>query len=191
MPGSTSLTAHIKEEGTMDTKTERKGALIGTYDSHVKAEEVVRALERAGFDMKKLSIIGKGYHTEEHPVGFYTTGDRMKSWGGIGAFWGGLWGLLFGAAFFWIPGIGPIAVAGPFVQMLVGAVEGATVVGGLSAVGAALASLGLSKTRIVKYETLLRSDKYLLIAHGTPEEVRVARDIMEQSQVTETEVVAA
>lgn len=170
---------------------ERQSALIGTYETHVQAEGVVRALERAGYDMKKLSIVGKGYHTEEHPMGFYTTGDRMKTWGGIGAFWGGLWGLLFGAAFFWIPGIGPIAVAGPFVQMLVGGIEGATVVGGMSALGAGLLSLGVSKKSVVKYETLLKSDKYLLIAHGTPQEVEKARGIMEQSQVTETEMVAA
>jgi hypothetical protein len=175
----------------MEGKTERQSALIGTYENHIQAEEVVRALEKSGYDMKKLSIVGKGYHTEEHPMGFYTTGDRMKTWGGIGAFWGGLWGLLFGAAFFWIPGLGPIAVAGPFVQMLVGAAEGATMVGGLSAVGAALVGLGVPKKSVLKYETSLKSDKYLLIAHGTPAEVAKARDIMEQSRVTETEMVAA
>jgi hypothetical protein len=59
------------------------------------------------------------------PTGFYTTGDRVKTWGGAGLFWGSLWGLLFGAAFFWIPGVKPIAVAGPFVHLLVTAVEGA------------------------------------------------------------------
>ena len=56
--------------------------------------------------MKKLSIVGKDYHTEENVVGYYTTGDRMKYWGKLGAFWGGFWGMLFGSAFFWLPGIG-------------------------------------------------------------------------------------
>jgi hypothetical protein len=51
-----------------------------------------------GFDMKKLSIVGKDYHTEEHVVGFYNAGDRMKRWGKSGAFWGGFWGLLVGSA---------------------------------------------------------------------------------------------
>ena len=91
-------------------------ALIAVFDAHSKAEEAIKELDRSGFDMQKLSIVGKGYHSEEHPVGFYTTGDRMKTWGGIGAFWGGLWGMLFGAAFFWIPGFGPIAAAGPIVH---------------------------------------------------------------------------
>ena len=63
--------------------------------------------------MQKLSIVGKDYQTEEEVVGYYTTGDRMKAWGKTGAFWGGLWGLLFGSAFFLIPGIGPLLAAGP------------------------------------------------------------------------------
>ena len=88
---------------------------VAIYNTHDEAEQAVKTLERGGFDMKKLSIVGKDYHTEEHVVGYYNTGDRMKAWGRIGAFWGGLWGLLFGAAFFFIPGIGPVVLAGPLV----------------------------------------------------------------------------
>ena len=69
--------------------------------------------------MKKLSIVGKGYHTDEQVVGYYNTGDRMKYWGKVGAFWGGFWGLLFGSALFMIPGLGPILVAGPLVAWIV------------------------------------------------------------------------
>lgn len=41
--------------------------------------------------MKKLSIVRKAYYTEEEVVGYYTTGDRMKKWGKMGAAWGGFW----------------------------------------------------------------------------------------------------
>jgi hypothetical protein len=119
----------------VNDKTERQSALIGTYNNQVQAEEVLKALERSGYDIKKLSIVGKDYHMEEH--------------------------------------------------------EGSTGVGGLGAVDRVLVNLGLPKASVVKYETLLKSDMYLLIAHGTREEVGKARDIMEQSQVTNTEVVAA
>lgn len=168
-----------------------ENAIIAVYDTHSQAEETIKELERSGFDMRKLSILGKGYHSEEQPVGFYTTGDRMRAWGGVGAFWGGLWGILFGAAFFWIPGVGPIAAAGPVVHLLAGALEGAALVGGLSALGAALSSLGLPKRSIVKYETELRADKYLVIAHGSAKEIGQARDIMNRHQATNTEAVAA
>ena len=97
----------------MDTNVSAgDSAVIAVYGTHSEAEQAIKKLQRSGFDMKQLSILGKGYHSEERPYGFYTTGDRMKTWGGLGAFWGSLWGLLFGAAFFWLPGIGPVAAAG-------------------------------------------------------------------------------
>jgi len=86
--------------------------------------------------MKSLSIAAKDTYTEEQVVGYYNAGDRMKYWGKIGAFWGGLWGLLFGSAMFAIPGLGPILVAGPLVLWIVAGLEGAAVVGGVSAIGA-------------------------------------------------------
>ena len=154
-------------------------AVVGIYNSHTEAEASIKELQRSGFDMKKLSIVGKDYHTEEHVVGYYNTGDRMKVWGKLGAFWGGFWGLLFGSAFFFIPGIGPLIVFGPMVGWIVGALEGAVVVGGLSALGAGLASIGIPKDSIVQYETALKSDKFLVIAHGTAEEVAKAKSILD------------
>lgn len=166
-------------------------AVIAVFDSHERAEEIVKDLQRSGFDMKKLSIVGKGYHSEEQPVGFYTTGERVKYWGGTGALWGGLWGLLFSAAFFWVPGIGPLAVGGPLVAALVGALEGAVVVGGVSALGAALYSLGVPRESIIQYETALKADKFLVIAHGDAAEVERARGIMERLNATSAQVLKA
>ena len=59
-------------------------AVVAIYDSHTQAEEAVKELQKSGFDMKKLSIVGKDYHTEEQVVGYYNTGDRMKYWGKLG-----------------------------------------------------------------------------------------------------------
>jgi uncharacterized membrane protein len=160
-------------------------AVVAIYDSHSQAEDAVKELQRSGIDMKKLSIVGKDYHTDEHVVGYYNTGDRMKYWGKQGAFWGGIWGMLFGAAFFAIPGIGPVLVAGPLVAWIVGALEGAVVVGGLSALGAGLYSIGIPKDSVVKYELALKSDKFLLLAHGTADEVAKAKDIIQSSRPVE------
>src|SRR5277367_2514120 len=160
-------------------------SVVAIYETHSQAEEAVKELQRSGFDMKKMSIVGKDYHTDEHAVGYYNAGDRMKYWGRTGAFWGGLWGMLFGAAFFAIPGIGPILVAGPLVAWIVGALEGAVLVGGLSALGAGLYGIGIPKDSVVKYETALKSDKFLLLAHGTAEEVAKARDILQRTHAVE------
>jgi len=132
-----------------------------------------------------LSLVGKGYHSEEHPVGFYTAGDRIKTWGGIGAFWGGFWGLLLAPAVFFLPGIGLVAMAGPLVATLVGALEGAVVVGGLSALGGALTQMGLPKDQVIKYESALKADKYVLMVHGNAEEVANARAVLSSSKVLE------
>src|ERR1700683_2805076 len=92
---------------TMDAPTKSgtaaHGSAVAVYDSHSEAEQAVRTLEKSGFDMQKLSIVGKDYATEEGVVGFYNAGDRMSAWGRTGAFWGGLWGMLFGSALFVIP----------------------------------------------------------------------------------------
>ena len=110
-------------------------------------------------------------------------------WGKLGAFWGGLWGILFGSAFFWIPGIGPVLVGGPLVSAIVGGIEGALLVGGVSVLGAGLFSLGVPKHSVLRYETALKADKYLLIAHGARDEVDRARDILEASDTaSEVEV---
>jgi hypothetical protein len=154
------------------------GSVVAVYNSHTDAEQAVAKLSGAFFDITKVSIVGKDYHTEEKVVGYYTTGDRMKSWGGLGAFWGGIWGLLFGAGFFLIPGIGPVVVAGPFLAALIGALESAVLVGGLSALAAGLVSLGIPKQSAIKYEAEIKADKFVLVAHGTLEELERAQAIL-------------
>ena len=163
----------------------KNNAVVEVYDSDTKAEASIKELQRSGFDMKKLSIVGKDYRTEEHVIGYYNADDRMKVWGKWGAFWGGFWGMLFGSALFVIPGIGPLIVFGPLVGWIIGALEGAVVVGGLSALGAGLYSIGIPKDSVMKYETALKSDKFLVISHGTADEVAKAKSILEKTGAAE------
>ncbi|MGO9209173.1 MAG: general stress protein [Terriglobales bacterium] len=157
----------------------KENSVVAVYRTHSEADQAVKELQRGGVDMHKLSIVGKGYHTEQQVVGYYSTGDRMKYWGKVGAFWGGFWGLLFGSAVFMIPGLGPILAAGPIVAWIVAGLEGAVEVGALGALGAGLYSIGIPKDSVVKYETALKTDQFLLIAHGTAAEVAKAKDIIE------------
>jgi len=160
-------------------------AVVAVYASHVGAEEAVKQLQRAGIDMRTLSIVGRDSHTDEHVVGYYNAGDRMKYWGKTGAFWGGFWGMLFGSAFFAIPGVGPVLVAGPLVAWIVGALEGAAVFGGLSAIGAGLYSMGIPTNSVIQYELALKTDNFLLMVHGTAPEVAKARAIIAGTQAIE------
>ena len=165
-----------------------KNVTVAICNTHVEADQAIKELQKSGYDMKKLSIVGKDYHSEEDVVGYYNTGDRMKKWGKMGAFWGAFWGILFGSAFFIIPGIGPIVMGGPIVSVIVGGLEGAIVVGGLSALGAGLYSIGIPKDSVIKYETAIKSDKYLVIAHGTADEVAKAKEILDPLEKVEVAV---
>ncbi len=152
---------------------------VYVYKTHFDAENSIRLLGNSGFDMKHLSVIGKGYHTEEHPIGFYTKGDRIISWGKFGVFWGAIWGLLFAPAVFLIPGLGVMAMAGPVVSALVSSLESAVVVGGLSALGAAMVELGLQKDQVIKYEVAIKADQFVLLVHGSNEEIERAHSVLE------------
>lgn len=163
-------------------------SVVGVFTTHLEAEAAVMSLQRAGFDMTKLSIMGKDFQAEEHVVGYYNTGERMGYWGKLGAFWGGFWGLLVGSAFFIIPGIGPLVVAGPLVGWIIGALEGAVVGGGLSALGAALYSIGIPADSILSYENSLKSNKFLLLVHGSAGDLSDARERLHAAGASATHV---
>jgi len=151
---------------------------IAVFPNHDAAEGAVKTLTAAGFAMKNLSVVGKGYHSEEKVVGFYTTGDRIKFWGSRGAFWGGFWGLFFGAIFMTIPFVGHVVVLGYLATVLISGIENAVVVGGLGALGAALYSAGIPKDSVIKYETAVKEDSFLVMARGSAEEVARAKAML-------------
>lgn len=152
--------------------------VLAVYGTEAEAEAAVKALQHASFDMRKLSILGKDYHTEQDVLGYYNMGDRVRFWGRLGAFWGGLAAILFGSAFLFIPVIGHVVVLGPLVSWIANGLGGAVFGGGLSALGAALYGLGIPRDSILKYETDLKADRFLLIAHGSESEVQQARETL-------------
>lgn len=163
----------------------KQNAVIAVFTRHSNVEAAIQELGKNGIDISLLSIVGKDYHSEENVVGYYNTGDRVRYWGGLGAFWGSLWGLLAGAAFLWVPGIGPLVIGGPLATALVGAAEGALLGGGLSALGAALYSMGIPKNKVLKYEEDVKAGKFLLIFNGPEEKHERVRRIVEVFQAVE------
>jgi len=157
---------------------ENTDSVVAVFEDHQAAETAVKKLTDAGFAMKQLSVVGKGYHTDEKVVGFYNTGDRVKFWGTRGAFWGGFWGLFFGGLFMTIPLVGHVVILGYLATVAVSAVENAVLVGGLSALGAAIYSLGVPKDSVLQYETAVKADGFLVMAHGTSAEVVRAKAIL-------------
>ncbi|WDF72499.1 DUF1269 domain-containing protein [Novosphingobium sp. KACC 22771] len=159
-------------------------AAVGIFSNHADAEAAVKELGLAGFDIKHLSVLGKGYHLDEHVTGFYNQGDRIRFWGTRGAFWGGLWSLFFGGIFLTVPVFGPVVALGYVGAMAVAALEGAVVVGGVSAISAALYGIGIPKDSVLQYETAIAADSFLVMAHDTPSRIAVARQILKSAGAT-------
>jgi len=154
--------------------------VIAVCATHEAAQQLVAALNRAGFDMTKVSLVGKGFASPEGAHGFFTIGERVKSWAATGSLWGAGWGLMLGAAIVVMPPIGVVTAAGPFVAMLLAVLEGAAVVGGVSAIAAVLANIGVSPERAANYESDVKADRFLVIVHGSAADIARARTTCEQ-----------
>ena len=154
-------------------------ATVTIYDPHAEPEATIKELQRSGFDINRLSIVGKDYRTEKCVIGYDNADGRMKVWCQFGDFWGGLSGLLLGSAFYFIPGIGPVIVFGPLVSWIVSALKSAVIAGELSALGAGLHSIGVLKNNIMEYENALKSDRFIVIAHGAPNDRAKAKRFLE------------
>lgn len=83
-------------------------AVIALHDNDSGADEAVKELPMSGSDMKKLTVLGKDRLLEDQVISSYSAGDGKKHGAKPFVFWGRIWGFLFGAAFLWVPGMGPL-----------------------------------------------------------------------------------
>jgi uncharacterized membrane protein len=159
-------------------ETSVESSIVAVYPDHHAAEEAVRQLHEAGFPIGDLSIIGRNYQTIEEPVGFISAGDYTSVGAKTGASFGGLLGLLVGAAVLIIPGVGPVMVAGPLAASLLAGIEGAIAGTALGSLAGALVGWGIPKDRAIKYETHVEGGKFLVVVRGVPEVVDRARSLL-------------
>jgi hypothetical protein len=163
--------------------------IMAFFPDETLAESGLEALIEQDIPMDRVSMLGKASSSGDDPLGVYygNVGERMKGWGKMGAFWGGLWGLLTGAAgMFLVPGIGPILAAGPAVEALAGAAGGAALTGGVLAGAGAATQLTVAVHRMgVPEECLdetrdrLGRGEHLLMLVATAEESGHWRDALE------------
>jgi len=165
-----------------------ESSVIGVYKHVDEAEAAVQKLGESGFPIDHVSIIAKDLGTEKKVHGFVTSCDVGKSAAKTGAWVGGIFGLLVGAAFFWVPGVGPLIVAGSLTAALAGGLEGAVAGAAVTGFLGWLAGLGISKEHILKYQETVKAGKYLVIAHGTTDLVAKAKKILEGTTPAELNV---
>jgi hypothetical protein len=153
-------------------------SIVAVYPDHAAAERAIRRLHEEGFAMGDLSIIGRDFQVSEEPIGFVSSGDYAKAGAGTGAWFGGLFGLLVGAAFLILPGVGPVVIAGPLAVSLLAGLEGAIAGTAIGSLAGALIGWGVPKERALKYETHIKGGKFLIIARGVPEAIARARSLL-------------
>jgi hypothetical protein len=170
----TSSPSEATSTTSQDTSLPGDATVLGVFESLDQATDAVTRLGEAGFPMERVSIVGQNLQSELKLHGFVTTGEVAREGAKWGAVFGGLFGLLFGAAFLAIPGFGPLIILGPLAAGVVGAAEGAV---GTGLVGAILGAF-LSRQHIPKIEQHLRAGRYLVLVHGSAEEVTRAQEVL-------------
>jgi hypothetical protein len=147
---------------------------IGVYETHDQAVTAAKELRDAGFSAKHISILGKT-EVEHHHEDMNALENTATRGVGVGILTGSTIGLLTGAGVFAIPGLGFLFGAGA----LVGAIAGLD----LGLLGGGLFSalkLGFGKEHHEMYEQHLREGKFILVVHGSKEEVAKANGILQK-----------
>lgn len=172
---------------------------VATFEKRQQAEEALRALERDGIAINKMSIVGVDPYAEEHALRYYRPAERVLVWAGWAALWGVVWGLLLGPVFVHIPGYGNLPgivhfpsglghyfsfhIAGNSLASLWGPVINALVFAAFAAAIAWLSGLNTRKNTVIKYESSYSPSRYLLIVRGSSEDIARARAISDKRGV--------
>lgn len=151
-------------------------AVVAAYLTHDAAEAAVRRLSEGGVPIHLISIIGRHYQTREDIEGFYRPADAALEGAGQGAWFGGFFGLMAGAlGFFVFPVVGALMVLGPLSGMIAGAIGGA----GVGALINALVTSGIPREEALKYQERLQAGEFLVIVHGSADEMLRAHKMLE------------
>lgn len=179
------------------TWREKNRVLVAVYAEGDTACAVVQRLIAKNYPMDLISILAKVHGLGDDTLGIYHlgAGERMKSWGKQGALWGAVWALVAGAAgFFVIPGVGALAAAGYFVELLAG---GAAVGAGALAGAAALSQLsvafhraGIPAQQIEALHQCIVEGKTLVMLRGAASELAPWRAVLEESKPLQIEDMA-
>ena len=161
----------------------------GLFYSRDEAEEAVRALKDAGYDMDRVSVIAKdadkiGGHDTTQEVG--NKADEGAATGAVtGGALGGITGLLVGLGALAIPGIGPILLAGAEATAIATTLAGAGIGAAAGGLIGALIGLGIPEEKARIYNDRVKGGSFLVIVNGTAAEIARAESIMHTHGVEE------
>ena len=158
---------------------------VGTFATREDAENALRELQNAGFNMNRVSVVAKNPQQDNiSGAAVSSTGEQIK--GGTaagattGAVTGGMLGLIGGLSVLALPGVGAVAELGiVLANTLLGSGIGAAG-GGL--VGALIA-WGIPEDRAKYYDEMLSQGQYIILVEGTQAEISGAEAILTNRRI--------
>ena len=150
-------------------------SVIGVYGSHEKALSALSELQKSGYPIRHLSIIGKADIKDRH-IHVKEKDTVEKAILSIGTAGGAVLGILTSIGVFAIPGFGLLYGAGAFVGICAG-LELGFMTGGIGVILTTI--IGVDKSIAHRYEKYLNEDKFLVLAQGTEKQVDHAKQIMD------------
>jgi hypothetical protein len=162
---------------------------VGVFPHHRDAEAAIRELRDAGFDMNRISLVGKDTGSASSMAGNLTdrtkTDEGAKAGATTGGVLGGLGGLLVGLGALALPGIGPVIAGGALATALATTAAGGAIGAAAGGLTGALVGLGIPDDRARVYNDRVNRGDYLVMVDGTDDEIRRADTILSRRGIQE------
>lgn len=156
----------------------KRNASVFVCRSYQTAEKAVNVLRAAGYNVHKLSVIGKDYPDVGDDVAASTLDGKKRSLVEVRSFWCRMWRLLSEDAFLNVEGIGSIIVAGSMTEPVLGTWQTPKIPEVRNPLRAGMRSVGIAKSNLTTYEEALQANCFLVIAQGHPVEAGAAMKIL-------------
>jgi hypothetical protein len=147
---------------------------VHRFDTREQANRAAQGLSKAGFDMRKVSLLGKTHHGAHHTLRERSTGEHLRSWIGVGMVWGALFGLLAP-----VPEGGLAASQGYLVTTLIHILAGAATLSALAAAVGALTRPGQDGGGPQGTGASHEHDGFRLVIRGSADDHALARPLLE------------
>ena len=177
--------------GADDEPTTDEDSVVAVFANTEDASQAIERLRRCGVDAHDVSVVGRSFHVDEQPTGYYSLGNGPRYLGRAQEFWGELLERAKYEAFLWVPGAGLLVVAGPILEPLLTQLRIETPRAGNMPLAAALVAVGVLPTMARKYEMAINGDMVLVMFRGQSEAVGRAVAAMSRVPKLELEVYAA
>jgi hypothetical protein len=153
---------------------------VHSFANRSEADQAVQALSKAGFDLRKLSLLGEGHRGALHTLRERSTGEHIGAWASVGVVWGAVFGLIASVPSVWLA-----AVHGHVVAALAHMLAGSVILGGIAVAVGAWTRPGKVDCESQDDSKAQVLDTYRLVIRGSAEDHAQARRVLDLDRSSE------